>query len=192
MEFSWTRDWTCVPCIGRQILIHWAIMEVPDSLLYNKKIYLNFVPDFWQGASETLGISSVTGNDLTHGRVSREFHAGVWSSEGPIWWLEGWGWETRYQSFLLASWDEREAGGWVQSHSQWFNPAYLCNKIPPNSGHWSSEKLSGWNIQWCTGQVRHPDSQGEGMEALWSLPDLSLDVLSFGPSSWYISYIIKL
>ena len=131
MEFSWTRDWTCVPCIGRQILIHWAIREVPDSLLYNKKIYLNFVPDFWQGASETLGISSVTGNDLTHGRVSREFHAGVWSSEWPIWWLEGSGWETRYQSFLLASWDEREAGGWVQSHSQWFNPAYLCNNPPP-------------------------------------------------------------
>ena len=49
-----------------------------------KKIYLNFVPDFWQGAFETLGISSVTGNDLTHGRASREFHAGVWSSEGPI------------------------------------------------------------------------------------------------------------
>ena len=25
---SWTRDQTCVPCIGRQILIHWATREV--------------------------------------------------------------------------------------------------------------------------------------------------------------------
>ena len=23
-ESSWPRDWTCVPCIGRQILYHWA------------------------------------------------------------------------------------------------------------------------------------------------------------------------
>ena len=25
---SWTRDQACVPCIGRQILIHWAIRQV--------------------------------------------------------------------------------------------------------------------------------------------------------------------
>ena len=28
---SWTRDQTCVPCIGRQILNHWTIREVPLS-----------------------------------------------------------------------------------------------------------------------------------------------------------------
>ena len=28
---SWTRDRTCVPCIGRQILNHWTIREVPMS-----------------------------------------------------------------------------------------------------------------------------------------------------------------
>ena len=28
---SWTRDWTSVPCIGRQILNHWTTREVPPS-----------------------------------------------------------------------------------------------------------------------------------------------------------------
>ena len=27
--FSWPRDWTCVSCIGRQILYHWATWEAP-------------------------------------------------------------------------------------------------------------------------------------------------------------------
>ena len=27
-----TRDWTCVPCIGRQIPNHWTIREVPQSV----------------------------------------------------------------------------------------------------------------------------------------------------------------
>ena len=26
---SWPRDWTCVSCIGRQILYHWAAREAP-------------------------------------------------------------------------------------------------------------------------------------------------------------------
>ena len=25
-----TRDWTCVPCVGRQTLTHWTTREVPD------------------------------------------------------------------------------------------------------------------------------------------------------------------
>ena len=29
---SWTRDRTCVPCIGRQILNHWTTREVPRSV----------------------------------------------------------------------------------------------------------------------------------------------------------------
>ena len=28
-ETFWTRNWTHVPCIGRQILIHWTTREVP-------------------------------------------------------------------------------------------------------------------------------------------------------------------
>ena len=30
---SWTRNQTCVPCIGRQILNHWTIREVPRCYL---------------------------------------------------------------------------------------------------------------------------------------------------------------
>ena len=30
---SWTRDQTCVPCIGRQILIHWTTKEVHTGLV---------------------------------------------------------------------------------------------------------------------------------------------------------------
>ena len=30
---SWTRDQTCVPCIGRQILNHWTTKEVPTMFL---------------------------------------------------------------------------------------------------------------------------------------------------------------
>ena len=32
---SWTRDRTCVPCIGRQILNHWTIREVLNWFLMN-------------------------------------------------------------------------------------------------------------------------------------------------------------
>ena len=32
VESSWTRDWTCVPCIGRKILNHWTIREVLRSV----------------------------------------------------------------------------------------------------------------------------------------------------------------
>ena len=32
--YSQTRDGTCVPCIGRQILYHWTTSKVPRSALY--------------------------------------------------------------------------------------------------------------------------------------------------------------
>ena len=32
-----TRDWTCVPCIARWILNHWATREVPGLFLLKKK-----------------------------------------------------------------------------------------------------------------------------------------------------------
>ena len=31
MGSSWPRDWTCVSCIGRQILYHWATWETPSK-----------------------------------------------------------------------------------------------------------------------------------------------------------------
>ena len=39
VESSWTRDQTCVPCVGRQILIHSATKEVL-RVLDNKKVHL--------------------------------------------------------------------------------------------------------------------------------------------------------
>ena len=32
---SWTRDQTCVPCIGRRILNHWATREVFPYYIFN-------------------------------------------------------------------------------------------------------------------------------------------------------------
>ena len=34
MESSWTRDQTCVPCIGRQIPNHWTTREIPTDFLF--------------------------------------------------------------------------------------------------------------------------------------------------------------
>ena len=36
---SRTRDQTCVPCIGRQILNHWTAKEVLDSFMAYKALY---------------------------------------------------------------------------------------------------------------------------------------------------------
>ena len=33
MESSWTRDWTCVPCVGRWILNHRPTSEVQDPFI---------------------------------------------------------------------------------------------------------------------------------------------------------------
>ena len=33
MGSSRTRDWTCVPCIGRRIINHWATREIPTFFL---------------------------------------------------------------------------------------------------------------------------------------------------------------
>ena len=37
VEFSWTRDQTHVPCLGRQILYHWITIS-PCSLSFNMNI----------------------------------------------------------------------------------------------------------------------------------------------------------
>ena len=39
VESSWTRDQTCIPCIGRQILNHCATREVPPcGFLHFEKV----------------------------------------------------------------------------------------------------------------------------------------------------------
>ena len=44
MRSSWIRDWTCIPCIARQILNHWTTIEVPLSLFYG---WRNRGPKSW-------------------------------------------------------------------------------------------------------------------------------------------------
>ena len=34
MGSSWIRDWTCISCIGRRILYHWATREAPPFWFY--------------------------------------------------------------------------------------------------------------------------------------------------------------
>ena len=41
MESPWSRDQTHVPCIGRQILIHWSTKEFQFCLM-NAQVFLNF------------------------------------------------------------------------------------------------------------------------------------------------------
>ena len=37
VESSWTRDQTCIPHIGRQILNHWTTSEVPGTVILRNK-----------------------------------------------------------------------------------------------------------------------------------------------------------
>ena len=48
MGSSWTRDWTRVLCIGRQIVIHWTTKEVPQVIFSFEQmaLLLTFVPLF--------------------------------------------------------------------------------------------------------------------------------------------------
>ena len=43
MGFSWIRDQTCVPRIGRRILIHWATSEVPVILSYTGLLHFLWI-----------------------------------------------------------------------------------------------------------------------------------------------------
>ena len=53
VESFWTRDQTCVPCIGRWILYHWTSREVPASTLL-MPVFTQSVVYRW-GPSEQLG-----------------------------------------------------------------------------------------------------------------------------------------
>lgn len=175
-----------VPRLAEQILIHWAIREGPDSLLYNKK-FIWTLSRFLAGCFWNLGISSVTGNDLTHGRRLESFHAGDNSHQkGPIWWLRLAGRHNINPSSGLLGWGRAEGLEVSVTTTYWLKSAlFIVTKNPSeNSGHWST---SGWDTQWCTGQVRHPDSQGEGMGSVVTPRPCSLDVLSFDP--FFLIYI---
>ena len=59
MGSSWTRDGTCVPCIGRWILNHCATREVPNYTLWwvcfmVYKLYINKIIKKYQGGHQRL------------------------------------------------------------------------------------------------------------------------------------------
>ena len=53
-EIFQTRDWTCVPCTGRHIVIHWAAREVPAWANFLDSLYTHtlFVVSLIQNVSE--------------------------------------------------------------------------------------------------------------------------------------------
>ena len=60
-----TRDQTCVPCIGRWILNHWTIREVPQSFILNtypQNFIGRGVPDKWK-----YGTTSSPSSSYSHG-----------------------------------------------------------------------------------------------------------------------------
>ena len=43
MESSWARDWTCILCVGRQILNHWTTTEVQGQWFFHRSwFFLNW------------------------------------------------------------------------------------------------------------------------------------------------------
>ena len=48
---SWTRDQTHIPCIGSQILNHWATREVP---LYASNLSFSFLSQSWINSASAL------------------------------------------------------------------------------------------------------------------------------------------
>ena len=87
MEFSWTRDWTCVSCIGRQMLKRWTIKDVlltvkkyleppalctvPDTLMFNKNslnelsIFVSWVQNHYLNSSSNLQAQTLYYNSDT-------------------------------------------------------------------------------------------------------------------------------
>ena len=66
---SLTRDWTWVPCVGRQILNHWATREVPGLCL----LYLSFILIILRGLPNTCHVWGKHGcggsRDIAHDRA---------------------------------------------------------------------------------------------------------------------------
>ena len=45
VESSWTRDRTCVPCIGTQVLNHWTVRKVPSQALLMRSPVTYLLPN---------------------------------------------------------------------------------------------------------------------------------------------------
>ena len=54
VESSWTRDWTCVSCIGRWILIHCTTRKVQEKNFSCLAINVNFISQKQSSKFDTL------------------------------------------------------------------------------------------------------------------------------------------
>ena len=55
MESSWTRDWTCVPCIVSQILNHWTTWKVLNFIFLIEGVCWTSCFCIWPGPSLRAG-----------------------------------------------------------------------------------------------------------------------------------------
>ena len=85
---SLTRDWTCVPCIGRRILNHWTTREVPVIYLWKHGMdkFLTEEPV----DPKTYAVSSINlaqPNDRWRAMLPRSAatsHPDNWQGRGPL------------------------------------------------------------------------------------------------------------
>ena len=68
VEFSQTRDQTCVPCIGRQILNHWTTREVSGDL------FLMFTPGYLNRKRTGEGQQLVPGSFTNYAYIRKLPH----------------------------------------------------------------------------------------------------------------------
>ena len=85
VESSWTRDWTCAPCIGRWVLYHWTTSRVLQYS-YNLPFYCLF----FQGNSLDLLVGSGSSASSFYLRFSdSEFRRSsclLWSQSAVAMW----------------------------------------------------------------------------------------------------------
>ena len=75
VESSWTRDWTCVPCIGRWILNHWTPQQ---SLMVLLKSHSHVLQD------ALPSLSTAEAMKLSPGEVASQGHSWCLMPFGPI------------------------------------------------------------------------------------------------------------
>ena len=79
--YSGPRDWNCIPCIGRQILYHWATREAQCKYLSPNLLESKSISIFW--TTKSFQVAQVVKNCSTHSGAEGD---SVWSSgqEDPL------------------------------------------------------------------------------------------------------------
>ena len=79
--YSGPRDWNCIPCIGRQILYHWATREAQCKYLSPNLLESKSISIFW--TTKSFQVAQLVKNRSTHSGAEGN---SVWSSgqEDPL------------------------------------------------------------------------------------------------------------